>query len=397
LNVLILGVDGYIGWSLAMHLSRRGHTVTGIDNLSRRRNVESLGSTSGLPIRTMNERIFMFKRIFDKEINFYEGNLLDYDFLQSVVIKTFPDCIVHLGEQPSAPFSMMDREHAIYTQHNNIEGTLNVLYAIRELVPKCHLLKLGTMGEYGTPNIDISEGLLEIEYHGRKDRLPFPRQPNSIYHLSKVHDSANTAFASRVWDLAATDIMQGVVYGTRTDEMFEDSLCTRFDFDECFGTVVNRFCTEAVLGLPLTLYGQGTQKRGFIDLIDSVQCLRIAVENPPDTGEYRVFNQLDEVYSLTELAKYVIDVGKGLGLSIEAESIANPRLEKEEHYYNVEHNKLKQLGFRPIRTIEKTIYMMLADLLSHRDILVRNKNVILPKTTWIKGIIGTPTPIVDQV
>jgi nucleoside-diphosphate-sugar epimerase len=277
---------------------------------------------------------------------------------------------------------MIDRQRAIYTQHNNIEGTLNVLYAIKELVPNCHLLKLGTMGEYGTPNMEIPEGFFEIEYHGRKDTLPFPRQPNSIYHLSKVHDSANIQFASRVWGVAATDVMQGIVYGTRTDEMVHDALFTRFDFDEAFGTVINRFCAEAVIGQPLTVYGNGNQKRGFIDLIDSVQCLTIAAENPPDKGEYRVFNQLDEVYNLRELANEVTMVAKGMGLIVETGLIPNPRLEKEEH------NKLKRLGFQPTRTIRESIRQILTDLLQHRDTLMQYQHVILPKTTWARSTVS---------
>lgn len=393
MNVLILGIDGYIGWSLAMHLAERGHTITGVDNFSRRSNVATLGSTSAIPIRDMKERITMFAKFFDKNITFYEADLLDYNFLKYVIVSTFPDCIVHLGQQPSAPFSMIDRQHAIYTQHNNIEGTLNVLYAINEIVPHCHLLKLGTMGEYGTPNVDIPEGFFEVEYHGRKDRLPFPRQPNSIYHLSKVHDSANIQFASRIWGIAATDVMQGIVYGTRTNEAIDDSLFTRFDFDETFGTVINRFCAEAVVGQPLTIYGNGTQKRGFIDLVDSIQCLRIAVENPPDKGEYRVFNQLDEVYNLADLATQVVNVGKKIGLSVEAASISNPRMEKEEHYYKVEHTRLKQLGFQPTRRIDETIYQILTDLLHHRDTLMQYQHVILPKTTWAEGIVTTPEKI----
>lgn len=379
-----------------MHLAERGHTVAGVDNFSRRINVETIGSASALPIKNMEERISAFARIYDKNVNFYEADLLDYNFLKYVIYNTFPDCIVHLGQQPSAPFSMIDRQHAIYTQHNNIEGTLNVLYAIKELVPNCHLLKLGTMGEYGTPNIDIPEGFFEIEYHGRKDRLPFPRQPNSIYHLSKVHDSANIQFASRVWGLSATDVMQGVVYGSRTHEMIDESLLTRFDFDESFGTVINRFCAEAVIGQPLTIYGNGKQKRGFIDLVDSIQCLRIAIENPPDKGEYRVFNQLDEVYNLNDLASHVVNTGRRIGLSIVAKSISNPRIEKEEHYYQVEHNKLKQLGFQPSRTIQESIHEILTDLLEHRDTLMRYQHVILPKATWAQGIVNTPEKILTK-
>jgi len=385
MNVLILGIDGYIGWSLAMHLAITGHAVSGIDNFSRRRNVESLGSISALPIQDIYQRINSFRKIHGKEINFYLGDLLDYGFVTDVLNNTWPDTIIHLGEQPSAPFSMISREHGLYTQHNNIEGTLNVLYGMKEVVPNSHLLKLGTMGEYGTPNIDIPEGFFEVEYRGRSDILPFPRQPFSMYHLSKVHDSANILFACRVWGLRSTDIMQGVVYGTRTDEMSDDSLLTRFDFDECFGTAINRYCAEAVIGYPLTPYGMGTQRRSFIDLIDSVQCLTLAAENPPDKGEYRVFNQLDEVYSVMELAQHVEQVGKKLGLDVKINNVQNPRIEKEEHYYKVDHELLKGLGFRPTRKIDETLQIMLADLSKYEERIRQRSGVIAPQTTWHDG------------
>jgi UDP-sulfoquinovose synthase len=382
MRVLILGMDGYIGWSLAMHLAKRGHIVSGIDNFTRRANVESRGSHSAIPILDMHERVSAFKRIHGQNLSFFEGDLLDYDFLADVIKQTHPDSIVHLAEQPSAPFSMIDRNHAVYTQHNNIEGTLNVLYAMKELVPKCHLVKLGTMGEYGTPNIDIPEGFFEIEFRGRKDVLPFPRQPNSLYHLSKVHDSANIMFACRVWKLCSTDIMQGVVYGTRTQEMVDDSLMTRFDFDESFGTVINRYCAEVVIGLPLTPYGQGKQIRGFIDLVDSIQCLTIAIENPAAKGEYRVFNQLDEVYSIAELAERVVRAAKKLGIDINVKNLPNPRMEKEVHYYKVDHEHLRKLGFNPTRRIEETLDIMIKDLFKYRDRVLEKSEAILPKTTW---------------
>jgi UDP-sulfoquinovose synthase len=382
MNVLVLGIDGYIGWSLAMHLAKRGHKVAGIDNMSRRRNVESVGSTSAIPIQDMDERIDSFKKIHGKDISFYKGTLLDYQFLTDVIRETHPQSIVHLAEQPSAPFSMIDRSHAIYTQHNNIENTLNILYAMKEIAPESHLVKLGTMGEYGTPNVDIPEGFIELEYKGRKDILPFPRQPNSIYHLSKVHDSENIRFACRVWTLCATDIMQGVVYGTRTHEMINESLLTRFDFDECFGTAINRFCTEAVIGHPLTPYGRGRQKRGFIDLVDSIQCLTIAVEKPAAKGEYRIFNQLDEVYDITEIAEYVINAAKKFHLDVKIQLVPNPRKEKEEHYYKVEHEHLRDLGFRPTRTITETIDIMLRDLLRYKDRIMEKWEAIIPKTSW---------------
>jgi UDP-sulfoquinovose synthase len=383
MNALILGVDGYIGWSLAMHLAKRGHAVSGVDNYSRRSHVKSVGSTSAIPILKMNERTSAFKKIHGQEITFYRGDLLDYDFLTDVFKATKPDSIVHLAEQPSAPFSMIDRKHAIDTQHNNVEGNLNVLYAMKEFAPQSHLVKLGTMGEYGTPNVDIPEGFFEVQYNGRKDYLPFPRLPGSMYHLSKVHDSANTHFACRIWKLRATDIMQGVVYGTRTTEMIDDSLLTRFDFDECFGTVINRYCAEAVIGHPLTPYGQGRQKRGFIDLVDSIQCLRIAVENPAKLGEYRVFNQLDEVYSVNELAKCVAMVGRKIGIDVKIQAVRNPRIEKEEHYYKVIHQHLKNLGFRPTRMITDTIRIMLKDLLRYKDRIMEKSEAIRPKTTWM--------------
>jgi UDP-sulfoquinovose synthase len=320
--------------------------------------------------------------------------------LADVIKQTRPDSIVHLAEQPSAPFSMIDREHAIYSQHNNVEGTLNVLYAMKDIVPDCHLVKLGTMGEYGTPNIDIPEGFFEIEYRGRKDILPFPKQPHSMYHLSKVHDTANTMFACRVWKLSSTDIMQGVVYGTRTDEMIDDSLMTRFDFDESFGTVINRYCAEAVIGLPLTPYGQGKQKRGFIDLVDSIQCLTIAIENPAARGEYRVFNQLDEVYSIGELAEKVAKVANKLGMEAKIQNVENPRTEKAEHYYKVDNENLKKLGFKPTRTLEETAEIMLKDLSKHKNRILEKSEAILPKTKWyadpVKQLAEPPSPTIQK-
>lgn len=387
MRVLILGVDGYIGWSLAMHLAKRGHRVYGVDNLSRRKNVERIGSGSALPILSLEERIHSFKRIHGKDIVFFKGDLLDYQFVSDVIRQTKPDSIVHLAEQPSAPYSMIDRDHGVYTQYNNVVNTLNVLYAMREYAPESHLVKLGTMGEYGTPNLEIPEGFFEVEYKGRKDVLSFPRQPNSIYHLSKVHDSANILFTCRVWNLCSTDIMQGVVYGTRTPEMIDDSLLTRFDFDETFGTVINRYCAQAVIDHPLTPYGKGRQKRGFIDLIDSIQCLTIAVENPASRGEYRVFNQLDDVYDVTELAEYVVRAGRKLGLNVRIQPVPNPRLEKEEHYYQVEHTHLKNLGFRPTRSINETITIILRDLMRYKYRIIEKKESILPRTRWSKQFV----------
>ncbi|MEO8396489.1 MAG: NAD-dependent epimerase/dehydratase family protein, partial [Chloroflexota bacterium] len=271
MKVFIAGVDGYLGWALAQHLTARGHVVAGNDLYLRRQWVEEVGSHSAIPIFTMEERLQAFREHFGSELIFREGSLLDYPFLRTFLADFQPDAIVHLAEMPSAPYSMIDQEHAAFTQQNNVIGSLNVLWAMREVCPQAHLVKLGTMGEYGTPNVDIPEGFFEVEFRGRKDKMPFPRQPGSFYHLTKVHDTHNTIFACRIWNLSATDIMQGVVFGTQIDAMGSDPrLRSRLDFDQCFGTAVNRFCCQAVIGHPLTLYGSGSQTRGFLPLRDSM-------------------------------------------------------------------------------------------------------------------------------
>lgn len=384
MEVLIAGMDGYLGWTLAMYLINRGHKVVGVDNFSRRKNVEEIGSWSATPIQNMDERLKAFKEIHGRDIAFYEGDLREYHFVREIVKKHKPDTIVHFGEQPCAPYSMIDVDHAIFTMTNNIVGTMNILYAMHQVSPHTHLLKLGTMGEYGTPNIDIPEGFFEIEFRGRKDRLPFPRQAGSWYHQTKVHDTHNITFACKIWDLRSTDIMQGVVYGTRTDDMTDDRLLTRFDFDEVWGTALNRFCAQAVIGHPLTPYGLGEQKRGFIALRDSMQCLTLATENPPDKGEYRVFNQFDEMYTINELAGKVQKIGSRLGHDVKIDHPENPRVEAEKHYYKPDHEKLYELGFNPVHTLEEELEIMFGDLKKFKERIVAKKDRILPTVYWRK-------------
>ncbi len=384
MKVLIAGMDGYLGWTLAMHLRNRGHTVAGVDNFSRRKNVEEVGSWSATPIRDIDERLKAFREIHGKDIRFWEGDLREYHFVRGIVKKYKPDTIVHLGEQPCAPYSMIDVDHAVFTQTNNIVGTLNLLFAMHETSPHTHMLKLGTMGEYGTPNIDIPEGSFEIEYRGRKDRLPFPRQAGSWYHQTKVHDTHNIMFACKIWDLRSTDIMQGVVYGTRTDDMIDDRLLTRFDFDEVWGTALNRFCAQAIIGHPLTPYGLGGQTRGFIALRDSMQCLTLATENPPEKGEYRVFNQFDETYAVNELAEKVQKIGKRLGYDVKIKHPENPRVEAEKHYYNPDHEKLYKLGFKPVHPLEEELEIMFKDLERFKDRVLAKKERIMPTVYWRK-------------
>jgi UDP-sulfoquinovose synthase len=383
MRVFIAGVDGYLGWPLALYLAARGHEVSGIDCYLRRDWVAEMGSQSATPILRMTERLAAFREHFGTNCQFRRGNLQDFNVVENC-LKTFqPEAIVQLGEMPSAPFSMMDVEHCVFTHKNNLIGTLNILHAMRDVCPEAHLVKLGTMGEYGTPNIDIPEGFFEIEYRGRKDTLPFPRQAGSWYHQTKVHDSNNVMFACKIWGLRSTDIMQGVVFGTRIDEMSHDErLLTRFDFDQCFGTAINRYCAQAVIGHPLTPYGKGHQRRGFLPLRDSMQCLTLAILNPPQAGEYRVFNQFEEVYDITELSLKVQKVGQSLGLAVETRHIENPRKELEEHYYNPDHKHLLNLGYQPTHDVEAEMRIMLQDLMKYRDRIEARKEALIPDIRW---------------
>ena len=383
MRVFIAGIDGYLGWSLAQYLTARGHEVAGADILFRRQWVEEMGSWSATPISPIKERLSAFKERFNTELPFWEGDLRDYALVERIFRDFRPEAIVHLGECPSAPYSMVDVHHAVFVQTNNVTTTFNLLFAMHDLCPDAHLLKLGTMGEYGTPNIDIPEGFFEIEFRGRKDRLPFPRQAGSWYHWSKVHGSNNIMFACKVWNLRATDIMQGVVFGTRIDEMGDDErLLTRLDFDQAFGTAVNRFCCQAVIGHALTPFGRGHQKRGFLPLRDSMQCLTLALENQPEAGEYRVFNQFEEVYDITELAVKVQRVAGERGLEVKVRNLENPRQEQEEHQYNPDHKHLLDLGYQPTHDMEAELRVMLADLMKYRDRIEAKKGVLIPDVRW---------------
>jgi UDP-sulfoquinovose synthase len=381
--VFIAGVDGYLGWTLAQFLVARDFEVAGCDLFLRRKWVEEVGSQSATPIVSMEERLAVFKENFGRELVFKEGDLRDYDFVLEFFKSFQPEVIVHLGEMPSASYSMIDVHHCNFTQANNIVGTLNILYAMKEICPQAHLVKLGTMGEYGTPNIDIPEGFFTIEYRGRTETLPFPRQAGSWYHQTKVHDSHNVTFACKIWGLRSTDIMQGVVFGTRIDEMDNDPrLLTRFDFDQCFGTVLNRYCAEAVVGHPLSPFGVGQQRRGFLPLRDSMQCLNIAINNPPKENEYRVFNQFEEVYSVTQLAQKVIKVGNEFGLNVTMSNLENPRKEMEKHYYNPDHKNLLDLGYEPTHDVEQELRIIFQDLLQYKGRIEEKREALIPDIRW---------------
>ena len=382
MRVFIAGADGYLGWSLAQYLTARGHEVAGADAFLRREWVDEMGGWSAIPVFDIDERLRAFKERYDADLRFWEGDLRDYALVDEIFSDFRPEAIVHLGECPSAPYSMIDVQHAIFVQMNNLVGTFNLLGAMKERAPHAHLVKLGTMGEYGTPAIDIPEGFFGIEYRGRKDTLPFPRQAGSWYHWSKVHGSNNVMFACKLWGLKATDVMQGVVFGTRIDDTDDERLLTRVDFDQAFGTAINRFCCQAVIGHPLTPFGKGHQRRGFIPLRDSMQCLTLALENPPGDGEYRVFNQFAEVYDVTELALKVQAVATELGLDPVVRNLHNPRRELEEHYYNPDHQHLFDLGYEPTHDVEAELRIMLADLARHRDRIEAKRDTLIPDVRW---------------
>lgn len=381
MKIAVLGGDGYCGWATALYLSARGHSVAIADSCVRRQWDCELGVQTLTPIRPLSERVQAWQKIMSNTIDVFMGDVTDYDFLSSMISAFEPEAVVHFAEQRSAPYSMIDRKHAIFTQMNNVVGTLNLLFALRELQPDCHLIKLGTMGEYGTPNIDIEEGYIAIEHNGRKDVLPFPKQPGSFYHLSKVHDSHNILFACKIWKLRATDLNQGVVYGTVTDEVvLDEALVNRFDYDEIFGTVLNRFCVQAAIGSPLTVYGKGGQTRGFLDIRDTVRCIEIACLNPANPGECRVFNQFTEQFSVLDLARMVQAAGEKMGLAVEIDHLQNPRVEAEQHYYNAKHSKLIDLGLKPHFLSDSLLDSLMNIAVKYRNRI--DPSLMLPQVDW---------------
>jgi UDP-sulfoquinovose synthase len=381
MRILVLGGDGYLGWPTAMYLSQREHEVAVLDNFAKRRWELELNAEPLLPIPTLHDRVHTWHELSGRDIEMFVGDLRNYGVVEGVLDSFRPDAIVHYGEQPSAPYSMIDHNRSVFTQVNNVTGTLNLLWAIKKLELGCHLVKLGTMGEYGTPNIDIEEGFLEVHHKGRTDVLPFPCQPGSFYHLSKVHDSHNIRFACRAWRVAATDLHQGVVYGIETDETsLSEKVSTSFHYDDVFGTALNRFCVQAAAGIPLTVYGQGGQRRGFLNIRDTLRCVELAIVNPAKAGEYRVFNQFTETFTVLQLAELVLKQARKLGLAAEISHIENPRVEQEGHHYNPTHTKLLDLGLQPHLLSEELVDTMIGTILKYKHRIKRE--IILPKVKW---------------
>jgi UDP-sulfoquinovose synthase len=360
MKIAVLGGDGYCGWATALYLSKQGHSVAIIDNFVRRLWDHELGVQSLTPIRTLADRLRIWHELTGKSIELFVGDVTDYEFLASTIQTFEPEAVIHFAEQRSAPYSMIDRNHAVGTQVNNVVGTLNLLFALREFQPDCHLVKLGTMGEYV---------------------LPYPKQPGSFYHLSKVHDSHNMMFACKIWGTRATDLNQGVVYGTMTDEVaLDEALINRFDYDEVFGTVLNRFCAQAALGHPLTVYGKGGQTRGFLDIRDTVRCVELACLNPAAKGEFRVFNQFTEQFSVLDLANLVQNAGNQMGLKVKVDYLPDPRVEAEQHYYNAKHSKLIDLGLAPHFLSDSLLDSLIDIAVRYRDRI--DTALFLPRVNW---------------
>jgi len=389
---VIFGADGYIGWPLALHMGITGdENVVLVDNFITRKLVTSVGSDSLVPIRTMKQRLEVYRRLTGKHNLLFEAaDARDPGQVDSIIARHKPSTVVHLAQQRSAPFSMIDQEHALYTQLANTATNMNIIYSIARHVPDAHLLKMGSMGEYGTPGVEISEGDIELNIKGRKARVMYPRSPGSWYHVSKVFDTYNVLLANKLFSLTSTDVMQGVVYGTRTEEMVDDSLATRFDFDSIWGTVINKYVVQAVLLNKLLIYGKGKQKRGFLSLYDSINCLTLLADNPPPRGTYRVVNQLDETLDTLTLARTVQKIALEYGLDVQTERVPNPRIEAEEHYYSVESRILPSLGFRRAKSKEQVIREIFETVITHRSRAESMKGLLYPTVSWKSKLRESP-------
>jgi len=381
MKIIIIGADGYLGWPTAMMLSKKGHEVCVTDNFSKRRIEMGEGVEPLWAISTLQYRVKKWKELTGLDMNIEIGDMVNEKFVYDLLDKYKPDAIVHYGEQPSAPYSMQGLSTASFTMSNNVIGNLNLLFAIKAKCPDAHLIKLGTMGEYGTPNIDIEEGYLDIEHNGRKDTVLFPKKPYSFYHLSKVHDSNNIYFVCKTWGLRATDLNQGFVYGIDTEEtLIDPDLNTSFHYDDVFGTVLNRFCVQAVCNIPLTIYGAGSQTRACLNIRDTLQCVDLAIKNPANKGEYKVLNQFTESFSILELAEKVSNAATNLGLNVKIQNIENPRTEQEDHYYNPVNKNLLDMGLSPINLSDGILEDMIKKITFEKDSI--NKDLILPKIKW---------------
>ena len=381
MKILVLGGDGYLGWPTAMQLSAEGHDVAVVDNYLRRRLCMEENVPPLFYVPNLNERVDIWYSISGLRVSVFIGDLSNWNFVENVFQKFIPDAILHYAEQPAAPYSMLNRQAATLTLLNNLSVTANVIFAVREFCPNAHIVKLGTMGEYGTPNIDIEEGWLEVVHNRRAQKFLYPRQASSLYHTTKIMDTDLLWFYVRTWDIRVTDLMQGPVYGLFTDETKNnEQLLPFFNYDELFGTVLNRFVVQAVAGYPLTVFGKGGQTRGYLNIKDTLNCVRLSLENPAKKGELRIFNQFTEAFRVNDLANRVKSVGNSLGLNVEIKPVENPRMEAEDHYYNPKHSGLLDLGLEPNYLTDDVLAKMMEFVLKHKGKI--KKDQIYRKVKW---------------
>ena len=381
MRVLIMGGDGYLGWPTAMCFAAKGHEVCVIDNYLKRTLALQTSSEALIPTPDLNERASIFEAVSGYKIRVEIGDCTDYRTVERLFQEFKPEAVVHYAEQPSGPYSMIGPNEAKLTLNNNLNATFNLIWAVMEHAPNCHIIKLGTMGEYGTPNIDIEEGWIEIEHKGRKDKFLFPRAAGSLYHTTKILDTDLLWFYVRTFGIRVTDLMQGPVYGLSTDEAdLDERLLPNFHYDDIFGTVVNRFLVQAVAGVPLTVYGKGGQVRGYLNLKDTLQCVELAMNKPAKHGELRILNQFTETFSVNELADQVQRVGNQMGLNVCVKSIPNPRKEAEDHYYNPTHSGLIELGLEPHYMTDEVVSAMLEKVIHYKSHIDTGK--IMPRFRW---------------
>ncbi len=380
-RILILGGDGYLGWPTAMHFAGKGWDVCSVDNYSKRRISKESSSLPLVEFPEMESRILKLNASLDFNIEHRTGDIREFDFISEVIKDFRPDTIVHYAEQPSAPYSMQNYRSAFFTLQNNLEVTFNVLWAVKEYAPECHIIKLGTMGEYGTPNIDIEEGWLDVTHNGRTSKFLYPRAAGSLYHTTKVLDTDLIWFYVRTYGITVTDLMQGPVYGLETYENADyPELYPHLYYDDIFGTVLNRFLVQAVAEIPLTVYGEGGQTRGYLNIKDTLQCLFLAATNPPSSGELKILNQFTETFSVNDLATKVRDAANGMGFNTTVQNIKNPRKELESHYYNPKHTGFEDLGLKPHLLNEQVLVKMLNYISMHSSNI--NRNIVMPRQGW---------------
>ena len=384
-NILIVGGDGFCGWPLSLRLSKKNHNVTIIDNLSRRKIDIENNSGSLTPIKSIYDRIETWHEVTGKKIGFYLIDVAkEYERLKEVIKKENIDIIIHLGEQRAAPYSMKNSKTSRYTVDNNICGTHNILSAIVNVNTSIHLIHIGTMGVYGYGAIEnriIPEGYINIKLDDGKENykdleILHPFYPGSIYHLTKAQECLFFQFYTKNWNIKITDLHQGIIWGLSTEEtILHPNLCNRLDYDSDYGTVLNRFIMQAAYDLPLTVYGTGNQTRAFINIQNSMDCIELAIENPPLTDKVKIINQMTETHTLNDLAKLIKN-----NFDAKIEYIENPRKELSKNSLTVCNQQFLDLGLKPIYLNTNKLTEIYYYLIENKSNI--NKKIINPISKW---------------